>query len=126
MSDITMESVAKKLASSGRVKYSDSVIIRENKKTRISLVINYIPRSDGTQELKCKLDTYSKSQKPQGVEFAWSWDGEKSTQWLFENEIRELIHALNTDETWKAEGRVEEPAVAVNASACHFTASSHL
>jgi hypothetical protein len=30
------------------------------------------------------------------------------------------------DETWKAEGRVEEPAVAVNASAYHFTASSHL
>lgn len=90
MSDTTLHTVAKKSASSGQVKYSDPVIIRENRQTRIALVPNYIPHSDGSQELKLKLVTYSKAQ---GLEFVLN--DEKSTPWLNENEARQLLKALN-------------------------------
>ncbi len=88
--DADILAVSKKSARSGQVKYSNPVIIRENSKTRISLVPNYISRSTGTQELKLKLVTSTKNE-----EFDFVINDEKSTPWLGEDEIRILLKALS-------------------------------
>jgi len=89
-SDDTLLTISKKSANSGQVKYSDPVIIRDNSQTRIAIVPNYITHSDGTQELKLKLVTYTKNKQ-----LGFVVNEEKSSPWLDETEARLLLNALN-------------------------------
>ncbi len=58
-----IRTIDRKLASSEKVSYSESIVIHETRSSRLVLVPFYIPRSAGTQ-LAIKLVTYKKSPPP--------------------------------------------------------------
>ncbi len=75
-------------AASGRVRYSDPIVLRESSRTRIVLVPFYISRSHGT-ELAVKIQTYRKSDPPND----WVLTEDKSVS-LDEPAARALLRGL--------------------------------
>lgn len=81
--------INRRQASSGKVSYSDPVVLHETSRSRIVFVPFYIPHSDH-EELAAKIQTYRKGQPPND----WLIVDDKSIS-LKEPAIRELLRALN-------------------------------
>lgn len=91
MSEQTMQvpaAVSRRPAASGKLSYSDPVILRDNSRTQIVLVPFFIPRTSGT-DLSIKITTYRKMSPPQH----WLVVEEKSLS-LSEIEARRLLSGL--------------------------------
>ena len=83
-----IKTVSRKLAKSGKVSYSDSIIIHESSKMRIVFTPFYIARTEGT-DLAIKIETYKKAPPPNN----WHLIEEKSIS-MNESTSRALLRAL--------------------------------
>lgn len=90
MSDEDVAAISRREASSGRVSYSDPVVLRDTRRTRVLLIPFFIPKSDGT-ELAVKIVTYRKATPP----IEWSLVEEKSLS-LDESASRRLLIGLRS------------------------------
>lgn len=88
--DDKFETIRARPASSGRVSFSDAIVLRESSKRRTVVVPFFVPHSDHT-ELAIKLVTYFKQSPP----LSWVAIEDKSLS-LGEDAARRLLTALQT------------------------------
>lgn len=86
--DEDIRTISRREAQSGRVSYSDPVVLHETKNRRVILVPFFIPRTEGT-DLAIKIVTYRKAEAP----LQWAVLEEKSVS-LNENAARRLLRGL--------------------------------
>lgn len=80
--------IRRRAASSGRVSYSDPIILHDSSRRQVLLVPLFIPKTDGA-ELAIKIVTYRKSAPPAD----WATNEEKSIS-LTESAARKLLAGL--------------------------------
>ncbi|XDD53012.1 Shedu anti-phage system protein SduA domain-containing protein [Leptospira sp. WS4.C2] len=85
-----LKTINRREANSGKISYSDPVIIHESSKSRVSVVPFFIPHTDHT-ELAIKIQTYKKMKPP----IDWMLIDEKSVS-LKENASRKLLEVLHS------------------------------
>lgn len=81
-------SVTRKTAKSGKIDYSQAVVIHESSRTRITALVFYIPHTDHT-EVSLKIQSYTKSS------LQWVLKDEKSIT-LDEPASRKLLQVMQT------------------------------
>src|SRR5579863_9854615 len=84
------ETIRTRRAKSGKISYSDPVVLRDSSKRQVVVVPFFIPRTDRT-ELAIKIVSYLKQPPP----ISWAVIEEKSVS-LGEEASRKLLSALKT------------------------------
>lgn len=88
-SKVELAPIQKRQAQSGKLSFSDPMVIHETNKSRITVIPFFIPRSSGT-ELSVKITTYKKQKPP------LNWlEVDDKTITLKESAARKLLQALN-------------------------------
>ncbi len=89
VTDKEISTIRRREAQSGRVSYSDPIILHDTRKQQITLVPFFIPRSEGT-DLAIKIVTHRKPEPP----LNWVSQEEKSVS-LNESASRKLLKGLS-------------------------------